>query len=250
MQRTFAQLSKSLLPANLFSTTASGAMANSAAWRILSEMSFFSNFLLVSDECIPPVKLVHHVIEVLRPVRVHDHGQKRHGIIRGSGLEPERHHPPSVEPIDFQHCFELNSYTTSTNYGSERLLTPPSGSSRQDSHAQTCQNTQVRLDLSQELREALLVHTVCCAKLLRIAVAELGLLLLWGVDHADCPDCSAVFHFYTFFSLARRRGKPLEFKLYLVQLGCLPRELGGHSHEIFFHAIHAIQSSRGLDSRH
>ena len=73
---------------------------------------------------VPPVKLVHHVIEVLRPVRGHDHGQQRHGIIRGSGLELESQHPPSVEPIDLQHGFELDSCATFANFvqkGSERL---------------------------------------------------------------------------------------------------------------------------------
>ena len=101
----------------------------------------------------------------------------------------------------------------------------------------------------QELREAPLVHTVCRVrfwpKLLSSAVVELGLLWLWGLDHADGRDCSAGFflgHFCTFPSLARRRRKPLEFKLYLVAA----RELGGHPHEILFHAV---QLEGGMNSR-
>ena len=77
-------------------------------------------------------------------------------------------------------------------------------------------------------------------ELLGIAVVEIGLLLLWSLDHADDRDCSAGFfleHFCTFFSLARHGRKPLEFELYLVQLICVPRELGGHLHEILFHAV-------------
>ena len=53
----------------------------------------------VYNEGVPPVQLVHHVMEVLRPVRVHDHGLQRHGIIRGSGLEPKCKHHPSVESL-------------------------------------------------------------------------------------------------------------------------------------------------------
>ena len=49
----------------------------------------------------------------------------------------------------------------------------------------------------------------------------------------------------TFFSLACRRRKSLKFELYLVQLGCLSRELSGHPHEI---CCHALRISRGLNS--
>ena len=41
-----------------------------------------------------------------------------------SGLERESQHPPSVEPIDLQHCFGLDSCATFANFvqkGSERL---------------------------------------------------------------------------------------------------------------------------------
>ena len=51
--------------------------------------------------------------------------------------------------------------------------------------------------------------------------------------------------FCPFFSLACRRGKPLELELYLVQLGCLPRKFSGHHHEIFFHAT---KLKRGMNS--
>ena len=60
--------------------------------------SFFELHFILSDWGVPAVKLVHHVTQVLCPVRVHDHGEQRHEILRGSGLEPERYHPPSVEP--------------------------------------------------------------------------------------------------------------------------------------------------------
>ena len=106
----------------------------------------------------------------------------------------------------------------------------------------------------QELREALLVHTVCCVrfwpKLLGMAVVELGLLLLWGVDHADGRDCSAGFllgHFCTFFSLAHRRRKPLEFELHLSCIGfaCLVSSVAILTRS----ASHALYNSRGLNSR-
>ena len=50
------------------------------------------------------------------------------------GLEPERQHPPSVVPLGFQHCFELDSCAAAA--GVPAPLTPPSVSSRRDSHAQ------------------------------------------------------------------------------------------------------------------
>ena len=112
------------------------------------------------------------------------------------------------------------------------------------------QNTQVRLELSQELREALLVHSVCCVrfwpKLLGISVVVFcsGALTMPMVVTAALAFSSG--HFCPFFSLACRRGKPLELELYLVQLGCLPRELSGHHHEIFFHAT---KLKRGMNSR-
>ena len=53
-------------------------------------------------------------------------------------------------------------------------------------------------------------------------------------------------HSCTFFSLACRRRKPSEFQLYFVQLGCLSREVIGHPHEIFGHALKII---RGLNSQ-
>ena len=65
-------------------------------------------------------------------------------------------------------------------------------------------------------------------KLLSIAVVELGLPLLWGLDHADGRDCSDGFllgNFFTFFSLARRRRNPLKFELHLMHLVRSPREL-------------------------
>ena len=116
-----------------------------------------------------------------------------------------------------------------------------------------CQYTQVRLDFSPELREALLVHTVCGArswpKLLGIAVVELGLLLLWCLDHADGLDYSASFllgHTCSFFGLARRRRNPLKLELHLMQLVCLPRVLSGHPHEVLFHAVYL---ERGMNSQ-
>ena len=97
----------------------------------------------------------------------------------------------------------------------------PSGSSRKDSQAQPQtlprhssrsadhgrrqpiqavvspiswrQNTQVRLDLSQEFREALLVRSVCRVRLrpdiLGVAIVELVLLLVGDLDHTDRCDC-------------------------------------------------------------
>ena len=64
-----------------------------------------------------------------------------------------------------------------------RLVAESSRPLQQRSRQQArCQHTQGRLDLSQELREALLVRAVCRVRLgpelLGIAVVELGLLLL------------------------------------------------------------------------
>ena len=136
----------------------------------------------------------------------------------------------------------------------DRLVAESGSPLHQRSRQQAgCQHTQIRLDLSQELNEALLVHTVCCVrfwpKLYSITVVQLGLLLLWGLEHADGCDCSAGFllgHCCTFFSLARCRRNPLEFELHLMQLVCLPREVSGHSHEVLFHAVYL---ERGMSSR-
>ena len=86
-----------------------------------------------------------------------------------------------------------------------------------------------RLDLSHELREALLDHTVCCVRFRPefLASVEFDLLLFGDYDHAGGRDGSAGSHpghSCTFFSLACRRRKPLEFELYFVQLGCLSLE--------------------------
>ena len=108
--------------------------------------------------------------------------------------------------------------------------------------------------LPRTLREALLVHTVNCIRFWpKTSPASRLLSLVFFCSRAlimpMAATCSAGFflgHFCTFFSLTRRRRKLLEFKLYLVQLSCLPRELGGHPHEILFHAV---PLERGMNSQ-
>ena len=68
-----------------------------------------------------------------------------HLIMVGSDMESfvdlawksERQHPLRLEPICFQHCFELDSCATSAHNGGPSASAPPSSSSRKDSHAQS-----------------------------------------------------------------------------------------------------------------
>ena len=125
---------------------------------------------------VPAVKLVHHVTEVLRL----DHGQQRHGIIRGSGLEPDRQHPLSVEPIGTSFKFQSKGFPFAKSYASTSLVT-----------IAWSRNAAAHSSI------ALLVRMVCCVRsrpeLLDVAGVELDLLRLGDPDNADVRDSSASF---------------------------------------------------------
>ena len=92
-------------------------------------------------------------------------------------------------------------------------------------------DTQVRLDLSQELREALLVHAVCRVRLgpelLGVAIVELDLLLVGDLDHTDRCDCGArlVGVLRPLVSLVHELIQASHCQLHFLQLGRFPREL-------------------------
>ena len=225
-QRTLAQSPKSLLQANLCSTTAFRRHREQCCLtHLVRNVVLVELHLVVSDQGIPTDKVAHHVTEVLRTLGFHDHRQQRHGVICGPRMEQKRQHPPSRQSS--KKCIELDSCTASANlveYGSKSLqlllqisvvglscanlyaVTSPISivwsrkavalSCSGLRHETRCHNTQVRLDLSQELRESLLVHGVSRVlfkpELLSVSVAELAFLMFGSLHQAKiCHWCAS-----------------------------------------------------------
>ena len=94
----------------------------------------------------------------------------------------------------------------------DRLVVEGGSPFQQRSRQQAwCQNTQVRLDLSQELREVFLVCRVRLRPdLLGFAVVEVDLPLLGGLDHTDRCDGSAGFFLGNLWSLVSLDSQLLE----------------------------------------